>query len=350
MTCQPDWAQTDRMSVLKRHKTAYLTVFALVWMVVFTRPSDAFFFQQEKITTAKGLAHYAMGQVYDLLGMTKYAALEYEKAAQFDPSAYRIRLRLGADYARLGILDRAVEELQLAARLKDDDLQVHYLLALIYSTQKDYDRAAWEYEYILKKFSTVEPQNIAIYSYLGQLYYSQRKYDQAVVQFEHILEIDPKNTDVMYLLGSLYLETGRKDKAIQVLKKALTIDPNHDGCLNTLGYIYVEDNVHLDEAEELIKKALAVQPDNGAYLDSLGWLYYKKGQYPEALKTLKKAAKALEDPVIYEHIGDVYFKMSSFEDARRYWQKSLDLMPQYEAVRKKLESLEANHAAVENDQ
>jgi len=327
---------------IKKHFSCLVVLIAIL---VWSSRAEAFFFQQEKIATSKGLAHYAMGQVYDLLGLTKHAALEYEKAAQFDGAGYLIRLRLGADYARLGILARAIEELQIAGKLNTEDLQSHYLLALIYSTQKDYDQAAQEYEHILKTFSKTEPQNIEIYSYLGQLYYSQRKYDQAVTQFEKILEVEPQNTDVMYLLGSLYLETDKRAKAISLLQNSIKIDPNHDGSLNTLGYIYAEDGENLEEAEALVQRALKVSPDNGAYMDSLGWVYYKKGKYQEALEMFKKAETILEDSVIYDHIGDVYFKINEFEEASKYWNLSLELLPKQNKIIKKIEQLKNNQAS-----
>ena len=163
------------------------------------------FVYQDRIATAKSLAHYAMGQVYDLLGLTNRAVLEYERAAQFDETSFVIRLRLGASYARLGMHNDAIKELRLVQQYNPEDLQSHYLMALIHSTRKEYDKAATEYEFILKTFSKAEPQNVEIYGYLGQLYYSQRKYDQAIEQFEMILSHEPQNADVMYLLGSLYL-------------------------------------------------------------------------------------------------------------------------------------------------
>ncbi|VAX35173.1 hypothetical protein MNBD_UNCLBAC01-939 [hydrothermal vent metagenome] len=328
-----------------RHIKIFSCLSALMIFLLSAPQAHAFFFQQEKITTSKGLAHYSMGQIYDLLGMVKRAALEYEKAVQFDNKSYLIRLRLGANYARLGLLSRAIEELQYAGILNDEDLQAHYLLALIYSTQKNYDKAAEEYEFILKKYSKVEPKNIEIYGYLGQLYYSQRKYDQAVKQFEKVLELEPKNTDVMYLLGSLYLEVDRKVEAIDLLKLSIDIDPRHDGSLNTLGYIYAEQGIHLDKAENFILRALEIDPDNGAYLDSLGWAYYKNEKYNEALEIFKKAENLLEDSVIYDHIGDVYFKLNDIESANKYWKLSLELSPKQEDVIKKLEEAQSVQAS-----
>lgn len=297
------------------------------------------FVDQDRIAMAKGLAHYAMGFRHDLLGQLNRAVLEYEKAAQFDEGGYLIQLRMGTDYARLNMLSDAIEHLTRVPQLNSEDLQSHYLLALIYSNQREYDKAAQEYEIILKTFAAADPQNIEIYGYLGQLYYSQRKYDQAVEQFEKILALEPKNADVMYMLGSLYVELDRRDTAIDILKRAIGVDPDHDGSLNTLGYLYAEEGKNLDEAIELIQRAVTINPANGAYLDSLGWIYYKKGMYEKALEVLTNADSLLKDPVIHDHLGDVYFKLNRTEDALKYWNLSLEALPGQEEVLKKIDGV-----------
>lgn len=299
---------------------------------------------KDRLTVAQAIKHYAIGFRYDLLGLTNQAALEYEKAARFDGTSSIIHLRLGAAYARLNMLTEAEQELVLAAEFEPNDIQARYLLALIYSTKKEYDRAATEYEYILNKLSKNNPQNVEIYGYLAQLYYSQKRYEDSIKQFQKILEIDPQNIESMYLMGSLYLESNNIDAAIDILKKAISADPDHDGSLNTLAYIYAEHDMHLDEAMKLITRALEINPDNGAYLDSLGWVYYKKGQYENALEVLKKADALIKDPVIYEHLGDVHLKLNQHEDAVRYWELSLELLPGQEKVIQKINAFKDNQA------
>jgi len=303
---------------------------------LFCAPRADAFIYQDRVSMAKGLAHYTMGQVYDLLGMTNRAVLEYEEALHYDKSSYLSHLRLGAGYARLNLLTEAIDELRLVNQLNPEDLQSHYLLALIYSTRKEYDKAAEEYELILTTFSEAEPKNIQIYNYLGQLYYSQKKYDQAIKQYEKILSFEPKNADILYLLGSLYWEVEKQDEAIGLLKKSIIIDPEHDSSLNTLGYFYAENDIHLEEAQKLIERALTINPSNGGYLDSLGWVYYKKGMYRKALEVLSEADKYLKDPVIYDHIGDVYHKLNNIEDAVKYWELSLKLHPKQQDVLQKI--------------
>jgi Tfp pilus assembly protein PilF len=101
----------------------------------------------------------------------------------------------------------------------------------------------------------------------------------------------------------------------------------------------VEEDKNLEEAAKLIRKALEMEPGNGAYIDSLGWFYFKKGKYAEALKELERASSLLSDPVIYEHLGDTYFKMGNPGKAKINWEESLKLDPQQDQVKKKIEGL-----------
>ncbi|MFH1441903.1 MAG: tetratricopeptide repeat protein, partial [Candidatus Omnitrophota bacterium] len=82
------------------------------------------------------------------------------------------------------------------------------------------------------------------------------------------------------------------------------------------------------------------QPDNGAYVDSLGWLYFKKGDINLAIKTLTQAIGLLKDPVIYEHLGDAWFKLGNNDTALVNWKKSLELNPDNNEIKKTIEKLE----------
>jgi predicted Zn-dependent protease len=89
----------------------------------------------------------------------------------------------------------------------------------------------------------------------------------------------------------------------------------------------------------MIRKALTMQPDSGAYVDSLGWLYFKQGKVQEAIKELEKAASLMEDPVIYGHLGDAYFKIGDTAGAKLNWQKSLKLDAGQDKIKEKIDKL-----------
>ncbi len=289
----------------------------------------------------QSISAYAMGVIHDLNGDTDQAIGAYQHSAKFN-SSNAVRLRLAADYARLGNLDQAAKELTVLLKDDPENVQGRYLLALIYTTKKEYDKASKEYEKILTSLVDADPQNVEIYGYLGQLYYSQKEYAKAISQFEKVLALNPMdNADLVYLVGSLYLEVKNKPKALELFDRTLKIDPNHDEALNSLGYLYAQDDTRLDEALALVERAVKIAPTNGAYLDSLGWIYFKKGDSAKALEYLNKANDLLKDPVIYEHLGDVYFRMGDKDIAKKFWKLSIGLEPNQDQVINKLKALES---------
>ncbi len=290
-------------------------------------------------TRSRSVAHYIMGVNYDLMGMESAALGEYEQSAKSDIASFAPRLRLGVAYARGGNYHGAVRELLRAVTIDPQDMQAHYYLALVYSNLREYDKAAEQYEVILKKLSLEEPKNAELFTYLGQLYHSQGKPDKAVEQFEKVLKIDPKNTGAMGMIALYDLDHGKRQEATDLLKKCILQNPLDDACLNSLSYTYAEDNVNVDEAEKLVRRALEIDPKNPAYMDTLGWIYYRRALYEDALKELARAEALIKDPTIYSHIAEVYLKLDRQDMAKKYWQFSLQVDPEQPAIRSKLGSL-----------
>ena len=102
------------------------------------------------------------------------------------------------------------------------------------------------------------------------------------------------------------------DKAENAFREVLRLNPDNSSAMNYLGYMFADRNIRLEEALKLVNKALELEPHNGAYLDSLGWVYYRLDKLDEAVDNLKQAAqKVSRDPVVHDHLGDVYFRQGS---------------------------------------
>ncbi len=293
---------------------------------------------------SKSLAHYIMGVMDDLNGDSKNALLEYQKSTKFDSKAPMPHLKLSAYFIRNGHIKEAQQHLKTAVKLKPDLSQAHYLLALIYSSQKKYNLAASEYEAILRLASTNSPDNFEIHAYLAQLYYAQLKYPQAIEQLNQILVFNPKNVSALFLLASINLDLGRKEQAKENLRKVVSIDPDHAEALNSLAYIYAEEGTHLTEALKMSRHTIELDSTNGAYYDTLGWVLFKQGFNAEGLMTLEKALNYITDPIIYAHMGDVYIAMGKPALARKFWLKSLDMNSHQPQLVQKLENLNKSSA------
>jgi tetratricopeptide (TPR) repeat protein len=76
----------------------------------------------------------------------------------------------------------------------------------------------------------------------------------------------------------------------------------------------------------------------------LGWVYYKKNQIDKAIEQLEKAASLLNDYVIYDHLGDAYFKKGILDKAAGSWKKSLELVPGDENIKEKLNRIKKENS------
>ncbi|MBF0490572.1 MAG: tetratricopeptide repeat protein [Candidatus Omnitrophica bacterium] len=293
---------------------------------------------------SKALAHYIMASVDDLQGDNQQAMNEYEKSLKYNSQEALPHLRLGSYYARLGRLNEAIRQFKFVLKVNPNSSEAHYMLALIYSTQKNFPLAANEYEAVLKMAAQDNPDNSDVHAYLAQLYYALRKFPQAQEQLSQVLRFQPKNVSALYLEGNIYLELGEKEKAKEDFRRVLSVEFNHDGALNCLAYLYADEGINLYEALKMVKRAIDLDPTNGAYYDTLGWVLFKQGFNQEALMAFEKAQKFITDPVIFEHMGDVYNASHEPALARQFWQKSLAMDPKQIKLSQKLEELNKTSA------
>ncbi len=113
--------------------------------------------------------------------------------------------------------------------------------------------------------------------------------------------------------------------------------------LNYLGYSYLEVNQNLDEALSMIERAVAkAQPDSGYIIDSLAWaLFPRLAAMPRPLEPMERAS-LLEpvDPVVTDHLGDVYWAVGRKLEANFQWHRALSFDPEEKdatRIRRKLE-------------
>lgn len=284
----------------------------------------------------EGLSHYIMGVYCEDLGDIDRAIQEYQKALKSDPESSLLHLNLASVFIKKNDAVSAIAELKQSIGLAPDAVEPHAILALVYAAQNKVDLATQEYALALKNAAKFEPENIEIYKSLGAIYLQQEKLKEAESIFKLVLGMAPADAQAHFYLGSIYYDSKDYIAAEKEFKAALKLKPDYHEALNFLGYFYLEQDKNINKAGAMIRKALELQPENGAYVDSLGWFYFKKGKFKEALSELEKAASYLSDPVIYEHLGDVYLKLGNRGSARLNWDKSLKLDSNQEKVKEKL--------------
>ncbi len=169
------------------------------------------------------------------------------------------------------------------------------------------------------------------------------RHPQAEAECQALLKeytVPGETLELRYLLASVHTAKKEHAKAEEQLSECLRLDPSNATVNNDLGYIWADQNKNLDRAEEMIRKAIELdrkqrkgpaavaeaqdEQDNAAYIDSLGWVLYRKGDLAGARRELEKAGSLPdgEDPVIWDHLGDVYLRLNERDRARGAWERA----------------------------
>lgn len=234
---------------------------------------------------------------------------------------------------------KAIYYMEKYIRLVKKQDEIAYLkLGYYYYSLKKYKKAENILKFVDKKFNSEKAKTMLVY-----LYFDTKNYKKAS-KILHNFEKEKTNyfKRINFYLGICYDQMKDFTKTEEYLLKAIEENPNDHEVMNYLGYLYADKNISLDKAEELINKALELQPTNYAYIDSLGWVYYRKEMYKEAEELLLKAAEGVEDPVIYEHIGDVKVKLNKYEEAVEYYNKALKINSKNKQIKKKIKKYKKN--------
>jgi len=162
---------------------------------------------------------------------------------------------------------------------------------------------------------------------LGQLVLGGRD-DLARRIYPSLLAADEDNAELLALGGSVYSRPTRADRVQyeNLLSRALQLSGDDAQLKNNLAYGWADRGVKLLEAQRLLNEAIEV--DSRSHIrDSLAWVLYKKGEFRPALAMLTQAINSPngDDPVLYDHAGDVYWRLGRRREAIAMWTEAADL-------------------------
>lgn len=150
----------------------------------------------------------------------------------------------------------------------------------------------------------------------------------------------PKDTDLLYSLGIVLDKLDQRDEGLATMEHIISLDPEHADALNYVGYVLADEVRDLDRAMVLITRALEHEPDSGYIIDSLAWLYFRRGENERAWEEIRRAVERVaDDPVVWEHYGDIAAALGLMPKAREGYRNSLELNPDNPSVRAKLDRL-----------
>ncbi len=133
---------------------------------------------------------------------------------------------------------------------------------------------------------------------------------------------------------------GDFDRAVELYKKSLALHPTAEAHTFLGWTFHFQGKIH--EAIAECKRAIEIDPDFGNPYNDIGAYLIALKHYDEAIPWLERAIEAKRyDSPHYPlfNIGRVHLAKGMLNRAREYFQKALDLEPQYTLAREALESL-----------
>lgn len=232
--------------------------------------------------------------VLEELGQHQLAADAYAVFPPTDPAFVTAEIGRAGALRSMGRSDAAIEALQALSRSNGDIRRVHFALGDLLRSEDRFDEAEVAYTAAIDLAKAAKAEDWVLYFYRGICHEQSKDWAPAEADF----------------------------------RKALELNPTQPQVLNYLGYGLVDRGEKLDEALGMIQKAVAGDPEQGYIIDSLAWAYFKLGRYADALEPMEKAS-LLEpvDPIVTDHLGDVYWMNDRKLEARFQWRRALSFEP-----------------------
>jgi len=220
------------------------------------------------------------------------AAAMYKKSLALKPGNFSVWGRLMINYLDKQYADSLIKYSEKAMRLFPNQAVTHFYNGVGYMNKDNFKSAAKAIVRAIDLQPENETERLAqMYSTLGDVYYSNKEFSLSDEAFE----------------------------------KAMSLEPNDASVLNNYSYYLSERGVKLDLAEKMSKKSLELRPGEATFLDTYAWILYKKGNYKEAKTYILKAVEAannINDGTLYEHLGDIQYKLNEKEKAVENWKKA----------------------------
>ncbi len=162
-----------------------------------------------------------------LLAISPGSPLAFSQLAdQKDAAALRLNPRLAKAYTqraffyeRLGQMDKALQDYNLAIELDPADHKALASRGRIYENQREYQRAIQDY----KAAIAARPEEALPWDNLGVVHHRLGERDKAIEDFTHAIRVDPRYRSAYANRGVAYFELQRYQNAIEDWTKAIDL-------------------------------------------------------------------------------------------------------------------------------
>lgn len=207
-------------------------------------------------------------------------------------------------------------------------------LGRLYSMQGDYEKAIESFDFAL----TCDDTDYEVKLLKAFCLFMNENYHKSIEVYNELVSIPDYTYRVKPLMAECYLRLEDYETAYDLLHDSLEHKKQYDEPATYINYLLCCAKTNrLNEEQEVIDKALKLFPKhiNLLYLKAL--YYMEKGQEEEAIHTLQYILEHIEPNDLYINslmdtnfqLANLFIKRSEFEKALKYYQKVLELNPNY---------------------
>jgi len=203
-----------------------------------------------------------------------------------------------------------------------------------YSNPENLDHAVRLFERALQQ----DPGYALAWSGLGEACW--RKYaatrrvqwlEQAVKNCKRAIELNRQLAGLHVTLGLIQTDNHRYGEAVEEFHRALELDSSCPDAYIGLGQAFAAWGKP-KEAESIYQSAIYVWPNNWRGYLWLGRFYRQQGQYEAGITQFRRVVDLTPENYLgYSSMGGVYILLERLADARRMFERSLELEPNYGA-------------------
>lgn len=267
-----------------------------------------------------------LGLILEKSGREDEAWEEFLHAARLDPDAALARNNLGNISNRRGDLDGAESWYREAIEADPYFMGAYNNLALVYQARGEVDRAIDLYRRALGK----APNNAYVLNNLASLHYQVGEFERAREMWLRALEADPDYPSPLNNLASLAIRDGNGKQAERMLLRALILDEDYGDARMNLAIVLHGKGDRSGALEQLRLATQDPRTGAGAWLQ-LALLQLESGtteQLSASISTLEAALETYPTRIdLMNALGGALQRAERPEDARRVWERSLELQP-----------------------
>jgi tetratricopeptide (TPR) repeat protein len=227
-----------------------------------------------------------------LAGMSEYGQQHYAAAAPYlreaaarDAQNLQLRLTLAHCYLWTKQFEATMDVYKEILAIDPNSAEADMIAGEALDGKGDSNGAVAQFRAAVK----ANPKEPNVHFGLAYLLWTQKEYDAAESEFKAELVNDPKNSQAMVYMGDIYVRTGQFDKARTALEAAAALKASGSLVHLDLGIVYSETGDNIAAVKEL-QEAVVMEPDNVKAHFRLAKLYQSMGRKDEAKAEFAKTS------------------------------------------------------------